>query len=132
VTVPVANARQAAESLMTATCTIRQRGTGTTTDPDTGEVTPVAGSVVYSGKCRIKPGGGVDPGGAREIGGGEAFTYDLEVWIPFSAPRITGGALLTVDTSPDPWAVGVTAEVARAERGDFNNRHTLYCREAVA
>lgn len=116
---------------MTSTCTIRARGTGFTTDPDTGAVTPTEGATIYTGKCRVKPGGGASAGGAIESGGTEAFTYDVEVWIPFGSPKVPAGSIVTIDASPDAWAVGVRCEVAKAPPGEHLNRHTLYCREAT-
>jgi hypothetical protein len=52
VTSALARGRRAAEALMADTCTIRRR-TGQTTDPLTGQVTPVWTSV-YSGVCRVQ------------------------------------------------------------------------------
>lgn len=129
-TIPIGTARTAAESLMTSACTIRERGDGFVTDPVTFEVTPAVGAVVYSGKCRVKPGGGTDPGGGIEAGGGEAFTYDLQVSVPFSAD-VPAGSILTVDSSPDASLVGVRAEVARVARGEHISARRLLCREAT-
>ncbi|CAN5808384.1 hypothetical protein BH24ACT15_BH24ACT15_37540 [soil metagenome] len=46
--------RQLAESLMPDTAEIRRPGSGGGTDPVTGEWTPTVGTLVYSGRCRIR------------------------------------------------------------------------------
>jgi len=48
----LARGRAAAEALMVDACVIR-RVTGTTTDPNTGVITPTY-STVYTGKCRVQ------------------------------------------------------------------------------
>lgn len=48
----LARGRAAAERLMVDQCVIRRR-TGSTTDPDTGQITPVYEDV-YTGKCRLQ------------------------------------------------------------------------------
>lgn len=124
-------ARARAETLMTSTCTVRQRGAGEpTTDPETGEVTYAAGDVVYSGKCRIKPGGSRSR--TVEAGGAELFTYDFEVSLPFAAEGaadVHEGMPLTIDTSPDPAAAGLTLEVQLVARGDQISARRLACNE---
>ncbi len=48
----LARGRLAAEALMVDECTIRRRA-GSTTDPDTGQITPTY-TTVYSGACRVQ------------------------------------------------------------------------------
>ena len=126
-------ARARAETLMTSTCTVRERGAGEpVTDPDTGAVTYQAGAVVYSGKCRIKPGG--DRARTTDAGGAELFTFDYEVSIPFGAPgsaAVREGMPLTVDSSPDPAAVGMVVEVQQVARGEHISARRLACNEVA-
>jgi hypothetical protein len=112
-----------AESIMSATCELRQRDGGTTTDPQTGETTPTPGTLVYAGKCHIRPGSGAPVA----IEGGEAFTYDFQVSLPAAVTGVTGGQLLTVTDSPDPDLVGRLLEVAEVDRGDYRTARRLQC-----
>lgn len=48
----LARGRRAAERLMVDECTIRRR-TGSTTDPDTGQITPTY-TTLYTGRCRVQ------------------------------------------------------------------------------
>jgi hypothetical protein len=59
--------RAAAERIMVDTCTIT-RVTGTSTDPDTGVITPTL-TTIYTGKCRIK---GLPVASAGRVDVGEA------------------------------------------------------------
>ena len=124
-------ARTRAETLMTSTCTVRERGEGEpVTDPETGDVTYAAGDVAYSGKCRIKPGG--TRSRTTEAGGAELFTFDFEVSLPFAADGasdVREGMSLTVDSSPDLAAVGMVLEVQLVARGDQISARRLACNE---
>lgn len=115
---------------MTSTCTIRARSTGRTTDPDTGEVVPTPGAVVYSGACRFRPASG--PGGdstSRDVGGTEVFTFDYLVSVPFSVSAVREGHRVTCDSSPDPALVGIEVEVQHVDRGDNISARRLQCAE---
>jgi hypothetical protein len=46
--------RRQAEALMESTCVITRASTATTVDPATGLLVPVAPTVIYSGKCRLR------------------------------------------------------------------------------
>ena len=121
--------RRLAESLMTSTCTIRERGTEPVTDPETFEVTFPPGAVVYSGKCRVRPAGREAQTGTS--GGAEVFTFDYLVSVPFSVADVDEGHLLTVDASPDPALVGVSLEVQKVDRGDNITARRLSCNEVA-
>ena len=125
--------RAEAEGNMTSACTVRERGTGEpVTDPDTGAVTYPAGEVVYSGKCRIKPGGVRSQ--MTEAGGAEMFSYDLEVSLPFGAPGsadVREGMPLTIDASPDSAAVGMNVEIQQVARGEQLTARRLMCNEVA-
>lgn len=113
-----------AESLMSATCEVRQRGTGEpVTDPVTGETTPTLGALVYTGRCWIRPGGG----SSVVIEGAEAFSYDFQVSLPAATTGVTGGQLLTVTGSPDPDLIGRVLEIEQVERGDYRVARRLQC-----
>lgn len=112
-----------AESLMTATCQVNERGGDPITDPNTGETTPELGGLVYAGRCHIRPGGG----SPVVIEGGEAFTYDFQVSLPAATTGVTGGQLLTVTGSPDPDLIGRVLEVEQVDRGDYRTARRLQC-----
>jgi hypothetical protein len=121
--------RALAESLMTATCTVRDATGEPVTDAETGEVTPGVGATVYSGKCRVRPAG--ESGSTISVGGGEAFTFDYLVSIPFAAAGVTERHRVTIDASPDPALVGVELEVQRVARGDDITARRLACTEVA-
>ena len=122
--------RAQAESLMTSTCTIREKASGEpVTGPD-GEVTFPPGPVVYSGKCRVRPAGGQS--GTVDVGGAELFTFDYLVSLPFDADgsaNVREGMPCRIDTSPDPALVGVEVEVSKVDRGDHITARRLFCSE---
>lgn len=117
---------------MTSTCTIRAKSSGRTTDPDTGAVAPVAGAVVYTGRCRVRPATG--PGGdssVRDVGGAEVFTFDYLVSVPFSVTDVIEGHRVTITTSPDPSLVGKEVEVQHVDRGEHITSRRLQCAEVA-
>lgn len=123
----MATARAAAESLMTSTCSIAPPGVEPVTDPDTGEVTFPAGVAVYTGPCRVRPGG--TRGSTLEVGGAELFTFDYQVSIPFAEVGVLEGHEVVFTASADPALVGVVVEVQKVERGDHITARRLLCRE---
>jgi hypothetical protein len=112
-----------AESLMSATCELREREGDPVTDPNTLETTIAPGALVYAGRCHIRPGGGAP----IVIEGGEAFTYDFQVSLPAATTGVTGGQLLTVTDSPDPDLIGRVLEVQEVDRGDYRTARRLQC-----
>lgn len=128
--IDVGTARARAESLMSSTCTIRKNDGSQTTDPSTGEVTPGAGTVVYSGKCRIKPGSTQSQSQSR--GGAETFEFAFIVSVPFGATGIRAGHLVAIDGSPDPDAVGLLLEVQPTRfAGDNITARRFGCNEVA-
>lgn len=122
--------RAEAESLMTATCTIRDSETGEpTTDADTGKVTPAVGDVVYSGPCRVRPTGAEAT--TADAGAVEVFTFDYLVSVPFFVTAVMEGHRLTIDDSPDPALVDVELKIERVARGEHITARRLFCREVA-
>jgi hypothetical protein len=119
--------RALAESLMTSTCTIRAKSTGTTMDPVTGAVVATPGALVYSGPCRVRPAG--REAQTVEAGGAELFQSDYLVSVPFSVTTVAKGHRLTISASPDPSLVGVEVEVQKVERGEQITARRLACSE---
>jgi len=113
---------------MTSACTIRAKSTGSTTDPATGAVVATPGALVYSGKCRLRPAGRT--ANVADAGGGEVFTFDYQVAIPFSAVGVRAGHRVTIDASPDPDAVGLELEVQPSRfAGEHITARRLACSE---
>src|SRR5205085_5979167 len=98
------------------------------TDPNTGEVTE-GQVVVWSGPCRVRPADYV----ARqaEIGGGEAFTYDYLVSIPWAITEVLEHHRGTVTFSPDLALAGLTMEVQKVARGSTITARRLACTVVV-
>lgn len=80
----LAQGRAAAERLMVDACVIR-RVTDSTTDPDTGVITPTY-TTIYTGKCRIQQ----PTAQARTEQAGEAYALmlRLEVQVPMSVTGV--------------------------------------------
>lgn len=125
-----ARGRLRAESLMTSTCTIRGRSSGSSMDPDTGGIVPTPGAIVYAGKCRVRP-GALQASSTAQAGGAEVFRFGYLVSIPFGATDVPVGAQVTIDASADPTLVGVTVTVVKADRGDHITARRLYCEEVA-
>jgi hypothetical protein len=86
--------RRLAESLMVDSCTIRRR-TGTTTDPDTGDVTPTF-TVLYTGqKCRVQTRG--NWGEAKDIGEAALVLLTVEIQLPISVTGVDVRDEVTID-----------------------------------
>ncbi len=90
-----------AASIMGDTATIRGPGAGDgTIDPATGNWTPPTGSVVYTGPCRVRPPTGQEQ--SMVFGDDEVTRTRYVVVIPYDAPPVTLGSVVTVDESDDP------------------------------
>lgn len=92
----VLRGRARAEALMLDTCTIR-RTTGSSTNSETGVVTPTT-SVVYSGACKVQQ-GGVPLGQPKDLGEASVQTVRLELHLPVSATGVLVDDVATIDTS---------------------------------
>lgn len=101
----LARGRAAAEAGMTDTCTI-VRITGTTTDPDTGQVTETT-TPVYSGPCRLQERGGY-PRDISVAPDQPQLAANRELQLPVSTSgNVRAGDRATMDSSlNDPAAVG--------------------------
>lgn len=98
------------------------------TDPNTGQVTD-SQTVVWSGPCRIRPAG--PTGRAIELGGGEVFTYDYLVSIPWSVTSVIEHLRGTVTSCPDLALAGLTVEVQKVARGSTITARRLECTVVV-
>lgn len=96
--------RAAAEALMLDACTIA-RTTGSSTDPDTGVVTPTT-STAYTGKCKVQQ-SKVPIGEPKDLGEASILVVHLEVHVPMSATGIQVDDVVTVTASAlDPDLIG--------------------------
>lgn len=106
--------QRAAERLMVDTCIIRRR-TGETTDPNTGQTTPIY-IVVYDdpetpgagAACRIKmtTSLGTTPGRDQESGGQAVTVSQMLLQLPFAAAGINTNDEAEILTSRDADQVG--------------------------
>ncbi len=122
-------ARRLAESQMTATCTIRAKDGVEVMDPATGAVLHPAGTLRYSGPCRVRPAG--RESNVSTAGGGEVFAFDYVVSVPFAVANIAERDELTVTASSDPALVGKVVEVQTMDRGDSITARRLYCEDVA-
>lgn len=100
----LARGRAAAEALMVDTVTIT-RTTGSTTDPDTGVVTPTT-ATVYSGRAKIQQ--SESPTGEfKNLGEASVLVVRLELHLPVSAAGVLVDDVVAVTASVlDPDLVG--------------------------
>ena len=92
--------RAEAESLMVDTATITRPGGAPTFDPNTGQLTPAAGTVVYSGRCRLR-----QPTASEcEVLFGEAQVSRTTfiVCVPYTTTGVQIGDVVIVTISDDP------------------------------
>lgn len=107
---------------MLDTCTVT-RLTGSSTDPETGVVTPTT-STVYTGRCRIRQAIVMD----RPLSSGEAQRYIQHsiLSIPTTAALLLSDDTVTITASAlTPILVGRTWHV-RATSGDTNSTASRY------
>lgn len=115
---------------MSATCRINAKGDGgNTTNPETGEVATPAGTLVYEGKCRVRPAGTQSQD--VDTGGSELAQFDYVVSVPFAVTGVLEGHRVTVTASPDPALVGTLVEVRKVDRGDHISARRLFCEEVL-
>jgi hypothetical protein len=119
--------RRRAESMMDSQIQFFTTGEPVT-DPSTGEVTNPQ-EVVWSGPCRIRP--ATQQATETEVGGGEVFTYDYLVSIPWAVTSVLEHMRGTVTYCPDLTLAGVTVEVQRVARGSTITARRLACTVVV-
>lgn len=113
---------------MSSTCRINAKGDGgNTTDPETGEVTTPAGTVIYEGKCRVRPAGTQSQD--VESGGAELARFDYLVTVPFSVSGVLEGHRVTITGSPDLALVNKLVEVRKVDRGEHISARRLSCEQ---
>lgn len=91
----ILEARADAEALMKDTCEIR-RPSGSSVDPETGEITPDY-LPVYSGKCRLQSNEGVSAD--RESGQSSLTVLSRSVHIPAATVQVQDGDVVTMTAS---------------------------------
>lgn len=93
----LARGRAAAEAGMVDTCTVR-RPTGTTTDPDSGQVTTAyLNPNPYTGKCRVKQIQALPE--THDVGEDHVVLTRLQLQVPMSAPGLLVGDEVTMTAS---------------------------------
>jgi hypothetical protein len=86
-----------AESRMRDTCSVTLPASGPgTVDPGTGLESDLPGSLVYSGKCRLRMAGKVATSGTSStpVAGDMVVTSTPMLHVPVSAPRLPVGAIV--------------------------------------
>lgn len=108
----VDGARRRVAKLMTDTCSVtrqQDRYSAGSMNPETLEVTPDPVDTVYKGKCYIAPSG--RQARTDDVAGNDASQRDYLISIPFDAPELRPGDLVTIDTSADLVLAGNKFEV---------------------
>lgn len=114
--------RRAAETLMIEMCTIRRPG-DPVFDPETGEYDETS-TVIYSGRCRVKPGGGYEV----EPGGTEMILHRWTVSVPMTAEGILPDDMVEITASElDGDLVGKELAVVEVPAGSQLTARRLVC-----
>lgn len=96
-------------------------------DPDTGDYPDVTGTIVYDGKCRVRP-----SAGPRVVNAGEdtvsLHTYD--VWLPWDTTGVEIDQLVTV-TSDDPHLTTRVLRVIDVQGGSETPHRKLVCEDTL-
>lgn len=91
--------REMASAALPDTGTVTRPGTGGTLDPVTGDWTPNAGTVTYTGRMRIR--GATAQDSDIVFGDTEVSTSRMIGVLPHNAPEIHVDDVITVNTSSD-------------------------------
>lgn len=114
--------RVSAEARMVDTCTV-QRVTGSSTDQDTGVVTPTT-TTIYTGKCRIRQ--AVEVGRPLDSGQAQRYMQHSILSIPIASAVLLVDDVVTITASAlTANLVGRTWHV-RAVSGDTNTTAARY------
>lgn len=121
--------RRMAESLMVDSCTVRRR-TGTTTDPNTGEVTPTYTVIRTGQKCKVQTRGYW--GEARDVGEAAVVILSLEIQFPTSVTDLVTRDEITIDSSQnDPTLVGRVFRLKDLSHKSFATARRVMCQEVT-
>jgi hypothetical protein len=118
--------RAEAERLMVDWCTINRPSSGGSFSAITGQWTPSAGTLVYEGKCRVKPRDNAD----RVVQFGQEATTLLPyvVSIPMVATGVKVDDVITVtDCDLDPDVLTKTLRVRQTLAGSHLTARRLSC-----
>lgn len=83
---------------MTDTCVVTVPSSGQGTLDPTGWPTNPAGTVVYSGRCRIRMGGTVSGSQSRDVAADRVFVSQPVLSVPISAAVIPVGAVAVLSS----------------------------------
>jgi len=118
--------RRSAEALMLDTCTIT-RTTGSTTEPDSGVVTPTT-TQVYAGKCKVQQSAG--EGSPKELGEASVQMTQLQLHVPMSATGVAVDDVATITAAAlDPDLVGKRFTVRGPLRASLKTARRLSVQE---
>ncbi len=124
-----ARGRALAKQLFESTCVVRAKDGVEVMDPNTGVVLHPAGTLRYSGACRVRPAG--RDANVSTAGGGEVMAFDYVVSLPFSVANVAERDEVTVQSSPDSALVGKVIEVQKVDRGESITARRLYCEDVA-
>lgn len=113
--------RRRAEALMLDACTITRRAApvypDTTTDGDTGKVTPSV-TTIYTGPCKIQAADAA--GSPTRVGEAELVTSSLTLHLPMSATGVTADDIAAVTASLlDPDLAGKVFTIRAPDHKSF-------------
>lgn len=126
----IAQLRNLTEAAMVDACEIRRQGT-TTLNTTTGTATQAAGTLVYSGKCRVAPSG---PSASVQTVGNRDIPYQyVIVYIPIDSDFVKKDDLVTITAATyDTTMVGEVFRVTGVNFGTYAASRSMSCQSAAA
>ena len=127
----VLRGRTAAEALMLDTIVVT-RLTSSTTDPESGVITPTY-STVYTGPGKVQRSGRQTTARPTDVGEAEVFLSRLEVHVPVSVVGVSTDDLVTVTASTmDPELVGKSFHVRQESHKTFQTARRFGVEEVTS
>lgn len=132
ISIAVQRGRVLAESLMTDACTITEAGTGDPIyDPVTDTYQYPAVTVVYDGKCRVRPARTEDR--SRDAGADVVTTRSSVISIPMDVTAVSVDAVVLITASAqDPALADTRFRVVGVTKGSQVTARRLVCEEVTS
>jgi hypothetical protein len=121
----LAEARVEHEEVMLDECTVARNNGAPVWNSTTGQYTQPT-TTVYSGICRVKPWRALD----QEVADVAVDVTRLRVDLPWTAPAVRRGDVVTVASTQNPWLDGARLPVLEAQLSTTATCQVLLCQNA--
>lgn len=120
--------RSMAEQFMTDQCTISESSSIEYLE-NLGHEVDTPGTVVYAGKCRIRPASGPV---VLEVGEGVRSEHRYWVWLPYDVVTVNRNHVVTITVSDDPYLIDRTFVVRDIEGGSEGPHRKLEVEDTLS